>query len=431
MQVEVVMPKMGESIQEGKILRWAKKPGDKIQKDETILEISTDKVDSEIPSPSAGILTKIIVPENETVEVGTVIAMIETDAASAKVDTTISTPSKKKEEHSPVESPSPVRSPVMVSAPAARGRNGERFYSPLVRTIAQKEGVSGAELDSITGSGIGGRVTKNDMMAYLKNRTGGGVKFEASVRPIDMKEAMKKYPSPQYEVRPMDNLQQKMAEHMVKSVHTSPHVQAISECDLTRIVQYRSMEGAAFEKKQGFKLTYTPFLLDATVRALKQFPLVNSSLDGDKVILKKFINLGMAVATPSGLIVPVIKHAEEKSFVGLARAVNDISLRSRNKKLSPDDVQGGTFTVTNYGVFGNIIGIPIINQPQVAILGFGAITKRPVVMTDSEGNDSVGVRSMCFLTLSFDHRILDGAIGGQFIETVVSNLEDFDFTHLT
>ncbi|MBI2620510.1 MAG: 2-oxo acid dehydrogenase subunit E2 [Ignavibacteriales bacterium] len=435
MQVEVVMPKMGESIQEGKILRWAKKAGDKVQKDETILEISTDKVDSEIPSPAAGVLTKIVVPENETVEVGTVIAMIETDEKSAKVDTSVSARGKGVEETSATSmKPASSAAAAPTSVPkSGRGRNGQRFYSPLVRTIAEKEGVSERELDGISGSGIGGRVTKNDLFAYLKTRTSrpGVVRHvESGIRSLDMKEALKKYPLPDYEVRQMDNVQQKMAEHMVRSVQTSPHVQAISECDLTRIVNYRSANFSAFEKQEGYKLTFTPFFLDATVRALKQYPLVNSSVEGDKIIVKNFINLGMAVATPAGLLVPAIKHAEEKSFMGLARAANDIAQRARNKKLTPDDVQGGTFTVTNYGVFGNIIGIPIINQPQVAILGFGAIKKRPIVMTDDDGNDSIAIRSMCYLTLSFDHRILDGAIGGQFIETVVSNLENFDFTNL-
>jgi 2-oxoglutarate dehydrogenase dihydrolipoamide succinyltransferase (E2 component) len=445
MQVEVVMPKMGESIQEGKILRWAKKPGDKVQRDETILEISTDKVDSEIPSPASGILTKIVVPENETVEVGTVIAIIETDEVAAKamspapssggIELQITETAPKAEK---AESTRPSTAP---SEPLRRRANGDRFYSPLVRTIAEKEGLSRAELDSISGSGVGGRVTKNDVLGYLRTRTpgqAGGQLVRRSVsegggsgiRPSDIKELAKKYPSPQYEIRQMDNIQQKMAEHMIRSVQTSPHVQAISECDLSRIVAFRSEHAAAFENREGFKLTFTPFFLDATVRALKQFPLVNSSVEGDKIILKRFINLGMAVATPGGLIVPVIQHAEEKSFLGMARAANDIGVRARNKKLRPDDIQGGTFTVTNYGVFGNIIGIPIINQPQVAILGFGAIKKRPVVVTDEKGTDAIAIRSMCYLTLSFDHRILDGAVGGQFVETVVSNLENFDFGKL-
>lgn len=433
MQVEVVMPKMGESIQEGKILRWMKKPGDKIQKDETILEISTDKVDSEIPSPAAGILTKIVVPENETVDVGTVIAMIETDASAATVDSAPPVAPGKKEQAAPgkTQPAAQVQAPAD-PRPTVRRENGQRFYSPLVRTIAEKEGLSERDLETIAGSGIGGRVTKKDVLGYIESRTAKApsVTVGSSVRPADLKELAKKYPAPKYEIRQMDNLQQKMAEHMVRSIQTSPHVQAISECDLSRIASFRSANVAAFEKQEGYKLTFTPFLLDATVRALKQFPLVNSSVEGDKIILKKFINLGMAVATPGGLIVPVVRNAEEKTFIGMARAANDIGVRAKNRKLTPDDIQGGTFTVTNYGVFGNIIGIPIINQPQVAILGFGAIKKRPVVFTDSDGNDSIAIRSMCYLTLSFDHRILDGAIGGQFIQAVVANLETFDLGNL-
>ena len=278
---------------------------------------------------------------------------------------------------------------------------------------------------------MGGRVTKNDILGYLTSRSS---RPAVSSRPdytifsADLKELQKKYPLPRYEILQMDNLQKKMAEHMVKSLQTSPHVQAISECDVTRIVDFRAKNAERFEKMEGFKLTYTPFFINATIRALKQFPLINSSLEGDKIIIKKFINFGMAVAAPSGLIVPVIKNAEEKNFLGLARSINDIAVRTRNKKLLPDEVQGGTFTITNYGVFGNIIGIPIINQPQVAILGVGAVKKRPVVMTDADGNDSIAIRSMLYLTLSFDHRILDGAIGGQFISTVVSNLEQYDFS---
>jgi 2-oxoglutarate dehydrogenase E2 component (dihydrolipoamide succinyltransferase) len=429
MQVDVVMPKMGESIQEGKILRWMKKPGDTIEKDESILEISTDKVDSEIPSPAAGVLTKIIVPEGETVDVGTVIGMIETDATSAKVDTSPSSSAKATPE-SHHAAPAVYSETFNIAVPA-RQKDGDRFYSPLVKTIAKKEGIALEELDQISGSGLNGRVTKNDVLNYLRTRVAKPqVTVGADVRLVraDVKELQKKYPAPLYELRQLDNVQRKMAEHMVKSVHTSPHVQAISECDVSRIVDFRAKNADRFEKQEGFKLTYTPFFIDATIRALKQFPLMNSSLEGDVIVIKKFINFGMAVAAPNGLIVPVIKNAEEKSFLGLARAINDLAVRTRNKKLTPDDVQGGTFTITNYGIFGNIIGIPIINQPQVAILGVGAIKKRPVVLTDEAGNDSIAIRSMVYLTLSFDHRILDGAIGGQFISAVVENLERFDFS---
>ncbi|MBI3004449.1 MAG: 2-oxo acid dehydrogenase subunit E2 [Ignavibacteriales bacterium] len=439
MQVEVVMPKMGESIQEGKVLRWAKKVGERVDKDETILEISTDKVDSEIPSPVGGILAKIIVPENETVAVGTVIAMIETDASAAKIETaSVAQPTPKREEKtSGVElAPSPVSvaaRPVPVQDIPTRRSDGQRFYSPLVRTIAKKEGVSVMELDQIPGSGSQGRVTKSDLLAYLNNRgahvaAAPAAKIDFSVHRVDEKELSRKYPAPRYQIVSMDNVQQKMAEHMVRSVHTSPHVQAIDEVDLSAIVAYRAGYAEEFERKEGFKLTYTPFFCDAVVRALKEFPIVNCSVEGDKIIQKRFINLGMAVAAPSGLIVPNIKNADERNFIGLARAVNDIATRTRNKKLKPEEIQEGTFTITNYGVFGNIIGIPIINQPQVAILGIGALKKRPVVITDESGNDMIGIRSMAYFTLSFDHRIIDGAIGGQFLAKVKSNLEHFNFS---
>jgi 2-oxoglutarate dehydrogenase complex dihydrolipoamide succinyltransferase (E2) component len=427
MLVDVVMPKMGESIQEGKILRWMKKPGDKIEQDESILEISTDKVDSEIPSPSAGFLSKIIIPEGETVDVGTIIAVIETDAGALKLDQATQ-PSDKPAVAAVTKAP--VEAPVVESSDRKeQKRNGERFYSPLVRTIARKEGVSLDELDRVQGSGIAGRVTRHDLENYLKLRVSRpGAVLHSHLQHVDMKDLQGKYPSSQFEIVQMDNVQLKMAEHMLRSVQTSPHVEAISECDLTRIADFRSKNAERFEKQEGFKFTFMPFIVDACVRALKAFPLVNSSVEGDKIILKKSINFGIAVASPTGLIVPVIRNADGKNFLGLARAINDLAQRTRTKKLMPDEIQGGTFTVTNYGVFGNIIGTPIINQPQVAILGLGAIKKRPVVLTDVDGKDSIAIRSMAYLTLAFDHRIIDGALGGQFLGAVVSNLEQYDFT---
>ena len=436
MQVDVIMPKMGESIQEGKILRWMKKPGDKIQKDETILEISTDKVDSEIPSPASGILTKIIVQEQETVEVGTVIARIETDASAAKVDISAPAASAAKPAAEPAKPEQAVSAPAMASETVgSSGSDGDRFYSPLVRTIAKKEGIASAELERISGSGIGGRVTKKDVLAYVTTRTSRGpaapsapaYRPEAHLKPVDEKELLKKYPAPQYKVVRMDNVQVKMAEHMVRSVQTSPHVAAISECDVTRVVDFRNSKAAEFEKQEGFKLTYTHFFADAIVQALKEYPLINASIEGNNIVLKNFINLGLAVASPTGLIVPVMKNVEEKSFLGLARAINDIATRTRNRKLVPDDIQGGTFTFTNYGVFGTAVGTPIINQPQLAILGIGAIKKRPVVMTDADGHDSIGIRSMSYFTLSFDHRIIDGELGGKFQEKIIYNIQNYDF----
>ena len=428
MLVEVIMPKMGESIQEGKILRWMKKPGDKIELDESILEISTDKVDSEIPSPAAGFLSKIVVPEGETVEVGTVIAVVETDKASMKADeSSVQTAAK------PVVVP-PVSEPAVFSSLTTVGRTqtheGDRFYSPLVRTMAKKEGVALEELDQLGGSGLGGRVTKNDLLEYLQRRLPKSAPTFSSLQRVDIRELQKKYPPPLYEIVQMDNVQVKMAEHMVRSVHTSPHVEAVSECDVSPIVDFRSENAERFEKQEGFKFTYTPFFVAAAVRALTEFPIVNSSIEGDKIILKKSVNFGMAVASPSGLIVPVIKSAEKKSFLELARSINDITVRTRSKRLHPDEVLGGTFTITNYGVFGNIIGTPIINQPQVAILGIGAIKKRPIVTTDAGGNDVIAIRSIAYLTLAFDHRIIDGAISGQFLAKVVAHLEQFDFSRV-
>lgn len=430
MLVDIVMPKMGESIQEGKILRWMKKPGDKIEQDESILEISTDKVDSEIPSPTSGFLSRIVVPEGETVEVGTVIAVIETDAASLSIEKApTASASRPKAADIPVPEPLPAPLPVESSGRKEQRHDGERFYSPLVRTIARKEGIGTLELDKVSGSGIAGRVTKHDLEEYLRHRSTQQVShLNPAVPHIDEKELQAKYPPSNFEVVQMDNVQLKMAEHMVRSVQTSPHVEAISECDFTRIVEYRLKNTDRFEKQEGFKLTFTPFIVDAAIQALKAFPLVNSSVEGDKIILKKSINFGIAVASPSGLIVPVIKNADGKNFVGLARSINDLAIRTRTKRLLPDEIQGGTFTVTNYGIFGNIIGTPIINQPQVAILGVGAIKKRPVVLTDADGRDSIAIRSMVYLTLAFDHRIIDGALGGQFLAKIVGDLEQYDFS---
>ena len=428
-KVEVVMPQMGESITEGTIVKWSKKPGDKVKKDETLLEISTDKVDSEIPSPASGVLTQIVIPEQKTVPVQTVIAYLETDEAAAKVEPTPSGPpvAAKAEEQTERAAPAAkvdreARQPTPAPEPAAG-----RFYSPLVMTVAREEGISMSELESIPGTGLGGRLTKKDVLSYVESRAARPAvgasqapRIERTLKTVDSYELRKKYPAPQHEVLQMSPALQKMAEHMVKSVQTSAHVAAISEADVTAIVEIRARHAAGFEKKEGFKLTYTPFIAAAAVRSLKEFPLVNSSIEVDKIIKKKFINLGIAVASENGLIVPVIKHAEERSFLGLARGINDLATRTREKKLQPAEVQGGTFTITNYGVFGNILGAPIISQPQLAILGIGAIKKRPVVI-----NDAIAIRSMMYLTLSFDHRVVDGALGGTFLERIVKYLQEF------
>ncbi len=424
MKVEVIMPKMGESLQEGTILKWHKKPGDRVQKDEILLEISTDKVDTEIPSPASGILTKILYKENETVSVGTVIAYIETEVPS-QTSAEVETVKEEKEEVGIVEKLSEKGKEIVSEVIPTRAK---RFYSPIVREIARREGISLEELERIPGTGHGGRLTKNDLLNYIETKR----KKVEKVEEVEFKPAVVevseefKVPEGKVEIIEMSHVVKMMAEHMVRSVRTSPHVSTVSECDMTEIMNFIDKNADEFQKREGFRLTLTPFIADAVVKALKEFPLINSSVEGDKIILKKFINLGIAVATDYGLIVPVVKNADEKNFIGLARAINDIVTRARNKKLTPDDVQGGTFSITNYGVFGNIIGTPIINQPQVAILGVGAVKKRPVVIS-KEGEDFIAIRAISFLTLTFDHRIIDGALGGRFLERVVYYLENFDF----
>ena len=438
-RVEVIMPQMGESIAEGTILKWLKKVGDPIKKDETLLEISTDKVDSEIPSPAGGVLAEIVVKEQETVPVRTVIAFLETEgggaakAAESAPAKNIPTPAPP-----PQVTPKVPPEPVVKHEPAQQVSHGSRFYSPLVLSIASTEGIQMAELDKIPGTGDGGRVRKTDILKYVERRKQGvpsqppivparpSAPAPAPVAgvagaPVDVPELKLKYPSPQHEILQMSNVVQKMAQHMVKSIQVSPHVAAIHEVDMTAVVQHRAAHAAEFEAKEGFKLTFTPYIVEAVTKAIKAYPLINSSVDGDKIIRKNFIHLGIAVASENGLIVPVMKNAEEKNFVGLARAVNDLAARTRNKRLTPDDIQGGTFTISNFGVFGTMIGTPIINQPQVAILGTGAITKRVAVV-----NDAIAIRSMAYFTLSFDHRIVDGALGGMFLEHVVKTLESVD-----
>lgn len=428
--VEVVMPQLGESLTEGTIIKWHKKAGDKIRKDETLLEISTDKVDSEIPSPAAGVITKILFEEQKTVTVRTVIAEIETDASALTVE--LSSKSSDVPKTSPLKGPS---KEVMAPAPGSLKPAGGKFYSPLVLSIAREEGISMAELEALSGSGEGGRVTKKDILAFVGTRpaakSGQGVShapapapighLETTMKHVETGDLAQKYPSPQYEILQMSNVIAKMSDHMIKSVQTSPHVWAVHECDMSNVDKARRKNAESFEKREGFKLTYTPFVCDAVIKALKQFPLVNASVDADKIILKKFVNLGIAVAAENGLIVPVIKNADEKNFVGLARSLNDLAVRARTRKLVPAEIEGGTFTITNFGVFNTFIGIPIINQPQVAILGTGAVRKRPVVI-----NDAIAIRSIANLTLAFDHRIIDGALGGTFLDAVCKLLENYD-----
>jgi len=458
--VDIVMPKMGESIMDGRILKWFKQPGDKIERDETLFEISTDKVDTEVPSAEGGILVEVLFAEGDTANVGDVVARIETDAANAKVKAGVTKADAPQaaaiEESKAVEkAPEPVKE--TVQAPAAetetKSGSGSGFYSPLVLNIASKEGVTMDELSGITGTGAGGRVRKQDILAYIEDRESGKVtkpaapkaKQGGTVTPSTAKSVVVErkqseyrapeihksvdltnlYNMPGVDVVPMDTLQSKMAEHMVMSIHTSPHVAAIAECDLSAVDKARRVLGDEFLKREGFKLSYMPFICEAVVKALKDFPLVNASIDGTNILVKSFINLGVAVAMDNGgLIVPVIKNADSKNLTGIAREMTDLAKRARVKKLTLDEIQDGTFTISNYGVFGNIIGTPIINQPQVAILGTGAIKKRPVVVETSEG-DAIVIKPMMYLTLSFDHRLIDGALGGKFVMKVVEYLENY------
>lgn len=444
MKVDMVMPQMGESIAEATVSKWRKNVGDRVEKDEVILEISTDKVDSEIPSPASGVLTEILFKEQDVVPVKTKIAVIDT-ANGAAATPTASSPTAKPELRAVPAPSAPARASQDTQTIPAQTHTmhaeSDRFYSPLVKSLADKHGVALAELDSVQGTGQGGRLNKQDLLNYIESRgaqkavampsAANAPSFKPSAAPSAANARPSSAPSgmPSLDwgddgtkIVPMDNMRQAIADHMVRSKHTSPHVYSVQEVDVTAISKWRAKYKNEFQKREGFNLSFTPFFLEAAVRGLVEYPYVNCSLDGKKIILKKHVNLGCAVALGnSGLIVPVIKRAEEKNFVGLARSLNDLALRARNKKLLPDDVAGGSFTVTNPGVFGTIIGTPIINQPQVAILCLGAIVKRPVVI-----DDMIAIREMCYLTLSYDHRIVDGSLGGQYLAFVRSYLENWD-----
>ncbi len=430
MKVEMLMPQMGESIAEATIAKWRKKPGEAVQKDEVILEISTDKVDSEIPSPAAGTLAEVLFNEGDVVPVKTKIAVIDTvggAAAAAPSANGATTNGAAKAAVAPAAKPAPAAP--QAAAPAAPAEEGGRFFSPLVKGLAEKHGVSLAELESVPGTGQGGRLTKEDFLKYVESKSSAPAPAPTATKPAApaarpaAQEALSgDWGADGTRIVMMDGMRQAIADHMVRSKHTSPHVYSIQEVDVTNIANWRAKHKAPFEKSEGFSLSFTPFFLEATTRALEAFPYVNASVEGKKIILKKHVNLGCAVALGNtGLIVPVIKRAEEKNLVGLARSLNDLAQRARNKKLVPDDVAGGTFTVTNPGVFGTIIGTPIINQPQVAILCLGAIKKRPVVI-----DDMIAIRQICYLTLSYDHRIVDGSLGGQFLAFIRDYLENWD-----
>jgi 2-oxoglutarate dehydrogenase E2 component (dihydrolipoamide succinyltransferase) len=418
MIIDMVMPQMGESIVEGTIVKWLKNVGDNVEKDEIILEISTDKVDSEIPSSATGVISELLAKEGDTVEVGTIIARISTDGEAAQADTAPAEPEAvagaKAEEDIPVASDSTQERP-------------KKFLSPLVKKIAKENNIDFKELDSLDGSGAKGRVNKNDILDYIENQQSSQSVVHQAAAPVPPLARPTYAPvviqsDDMVEIIPMDHVRKKIADHMVMSKNTAPHVTSVAEVDVTQIVKYRDKVKKSFEQREGVKLTFTAFFVDVVARALKQYPLLNSSLDGDNIIKKKFVNIGIAVGMEKGLIVPVIKNADQLSLVGVAKSVTDVASRARSKQLKPDDVQGGTFSITNIGTFGNIFGTPIINQPQVAILGTGAIKKRPVVVED----DMIAIRSMMYISLTYDHRIIDGLYAGQFLQMIRESLENYD-----
>ncbi len=448
MAVDVIMPQMGESIFEGTITKWLKKPGDKIERDEPLFEISTDKVDAEIPSPSAGVLKEIKVSEGQTVPIQTVVALI--DAAGAPSQPTAAPPPAKptstasasasaapaaaekpgasKPAPAPSAAPIPAKAPALAAVPSpaqpSRHNGGDKIRSsPLVRRIARENHI---DLAQVSGTGAGGRVSKRDILAAAEGGATATAEPAAAASGATSRPALEvgvpreRIYFGHYEVQPMSNMRQKIAEHMVLSKRISPHVYSVEEADVTGIAKLRANAKEKFEKESGTKLTFMPFFIRAAVEALRAFPTVNSSVDGTNVVLHKECNIGIAVALDWGLIVPVIKNAEEKNFFGLARAVTDLAERARSKKLKPEEVTESTFSITNPGVFGGLFGLPVINQPNVAILGLGTIEKRPVVI-----DDAIAIRSMVYLTLSYDHRAVDGAIAHQFMGHVKHTLQDW------
>jgi 2-oxoglutarate dehydrogenase E2 component (dihydrolipoamide succinyltransferase) len=445
--VDLIMPKLGESIMEATILKWHKKPGDAVKMDETVLEIATDKVDSEVPSTASGTIAELLFNVNDVVPVGAAIARIETEAA---ITTPSSVPPREPVETKPA--PAAAEEPEEIPyTPAhtvsANGNGGaNRFYSPLVLNIASSEGIGLGELEMIAGTGNEGRVTKKDILQYVEDRKSGVITAQPKVLPHTPQVAYEKKETPKVEIPAvretaiittdysganvevieMDRMRKLIAKHMVDSKHTSPHVTSFAEADVTNMVLWREKAKKDFEKRENTKLTFTPMFIDCIVRVMKKYPIVNSSVDGDRIILKKDFNIGMATALPNGnLIVPVIRNADYLNLVGLSKQVNTLAENARNNKLRPDDTQGGTFTLTNVGTFGSLMGTPIINQPQVAILAVGAIKKRPVVIETEQG-DTIGIRHMMYLSLSYDHRIVDGSAGASFLTAVAKEFEAWD-----
>ena len=444
--VDLVMPKMGESIMEATILKWHKQPGDFVKMDETVLEIATDKVDTEVPSTAEGTIAEILFNVNDVVPVGTVIARIQSEDRSHESEVG---PQKQENFSQPSSSQNNNHSTFNIQHSTS---NGNRFYSPLVLNIAAQESVSMTELEKIKGTGNEGRVTKKDILQYVSDKktasnkpqttrvsssqfSVGNEQPEINSEPSRELQTANRHPdnyreptnyTGNVEIIEMDRMRKLIAEHMVRSKHTSPHVTSFTEADVTNLVMWRNKVKKDFEKREGTKITFTPLFIEAIVRCIKKFPFINSSVDGDKIIVKKDINIGMATALQSGnLIVPVIRNADQLNLVGLAKQVNRLAENARNNKLRPEDISDGTFTLTNVGTFGSLMGTPIINQPQVAILAVGAIKKRPVVVETPHG-DSIAIRHMMYLSMSYDHRIIDGSLGATFLTAVANELENFN-----
>ena len=408
MKIEIVMPKMGESITEGTIIKWHKQKGDHVNKEDIIYEISTDKVDTEIPCPETGTLTEIYIKENETVEVGTVVAIIETDFNVEE--------EWKDQEHEQEHEEDYERKTIDNSGIR---KESDKFFSPLVLSVARENDIDLSELEKLEGSGRGGRITKNDVLKYLEETK---TQIDKSKESDRSKVSAKKNTT----IIPIDINRKKIMNHMIESRDKSVHVSQVIEVNMSKIYNLINQKRNDFFQKEGIKLTYMPFISYSVIKALKEFPLMNSSIDGDNIVMKNYINLGIAVAIePNGLIVPNIKNADEKSLIGLVKAISDIGLRARTKKLIPDDVADGTFSITNYGVFGSLFGTPIINQPEVGILGVGAVTKKSVVV-ENDGVESIAIKPMMYLSLSHDHRLVDGMLGGKFLSSIKKSLEEFD-----
>ena len=444
-QFELILPKMGESVAEATITTWLKSEGDFIEAEESVVEVATDKVDSEVPSPVSGTLVKIISNVNDVAQVGAAIAIIETEGSGETEAATESAPAPAPapaveevvaEIETQVAAAAQTVAPAAPNAPIAKNSNG-RFYSPLVRSMAKEEGIGQAELDQIKGSGKDGRVTKKDVLAYLEGgRTAPAAAPAPAATPAVTPAAAPKAPaatappsitpSAGDEIIEMDRMRKLIADHMVNSVQTSPHVTSFVEADMTKVVLWRNKVKKSFQEKHGEKITFTPIIMEAIVKAIQDFPMINVSVDGSNIIKHGNINVGMAAALPSGnLIVPVVKNADQLSLLGLTKAVNDLANRARNNALKPDEISGGTYTLTNVGTFGNLLGTPIINQPQVAIMAAGAIVKKPAVVETPEG-DLIAVRHKMFLSHSYDHRVVDGALGGMFVKRVAEYLEAWD-----